>query len=375
MKSTHRALSSTFAASLMLFGIFSCDDTGTTDPTTPPTSPTDDPGSSPPRLTDSDLKPVLSGLVVTEPNNLDTVPYARFGTIKVYWSDIEPLPGLFDFSPIDDVLEAHPDVAFRLRLHAGRDTPAWLSLLTGGCTRTNPLIEQGGSGCVSRFWTEGYQERYAVLMATMASRYDDNPQIVEVVNSACSTIFAEPFILGADDESVEGLWDAGLRKENHQQCLERTTADMMNVFDHTRVSIAAHTRWQYLEASESDADVGVRAASWEDERDLLNEMRDQYGGQLVIEEHGLGPDDNVCPTPGEPAETASTLYCYMAGLAGTDTPHGWQFTLKGQSMSDAAWAGVEMGACWLEFAAFGELDADERSQVHEALVDNCQFND
>ncbi|WP_281271701.1 hypothetical protein [Nocardioides immobilis] len=40
-------------------------------------------------------------------------------------------------------------------------------------------------------------------------------------------------------------------------------------------------------------------------------------------------------------------------------------------MSDAAWAGIDMGACYLEYAAFQQLSEDERRQVHDALVGNC----
>ena len=44
-------------------------------------------------------------------------------------------------------------------------------------------------------------------------------------------------------------------------------------------------------------------------------------------------------------------------------------------MSDAAWAGVRMGACYLEYAAFQQLSDDERRSLHDALLANCTAGD
>ena len=104
-----------------------------------------------------------------------------------------------------------------------------------------------------------------------------------------------------------------------------------------RVSIAGHTAWQYLVKGTHD---GARQASWPAERALLNDLVTAYGSHLVLEDHGLGPDDTVCRTPGQPRQTASTWYCYLAGLHDSPVAYGWQFTLNGGSMAAAADAGV-----------------------------------
>ena len=89
---------------------------------------------------------------------------------------------------------------------------------------------------------------------------------------------------------------------------------------------------------------------------MLNELSSAYGSRLVLDDHGLGPDDAVCPAPGQSRETATSWYCYMSGLHTGTSTYGWQFTLNGGSMAVAADAGVSMGACFLEFAAFQALD-------------------
>jgi hypothetical protein len=117
---------------------------------------------------------------------------------------------------------------------------------------------------------------------------------------------------------------------------------------------------------------GMYGASWEEERRVPNELTTRYGRRLDLEDHGLGPDDQVCPTPGEYLQTASSWYCYLSGLHSLPAAYGWQFTLNGGSMAEAADAGVGMGACFLEFADFQSLDQAKRRQVHDDLVANCE---
>lgn len=316
-----------------------------------------------PTLTDEPppLKPALAGLVVVEPRALATVPYADFGTITTTWKEVEPARGSFDFDAIDSILEEHPDVRFRLRIRTGRDAPYWLKQATDGCITVHPSTANGATGCVAKFWHPRFLQHYTGLMEEVARRYEDDAQVVDVANSACSTAYAEPFILGVDAASLVLLEEAGLTTPKHEDCITGSTDAMMTSFERTRISLAGHGTWEM-----------TRDSSWVAERDLLNRLRARYPYRLVLEDHGLGPDDEVCPAPGEPAGTAESWHCYLAGLAPEDTPHGWQLTLNDGSMSDAVWAGVRMGACYLEYAAFQQLSEDERREVHDALLANCE---
>jgi|GEM_PF-2875447 len=318
------------------------------------------------------LKPALRGLVVTQPRSLATVPYAEFGSLRLPWNSIEKAPGVFDFSSIDTVLASHHDVRFRLRIMAGIHAPQWVKEASGGCVLIEPNSPNGNTGCAPRFWTDAFHGHYVNLMEAVAARYEDDQQVVEVANSECTTIYSEPFILGADSASIDRLWAAKYTKSGHETCLRRSTEAMMDLFDTTRISIAGHTRWQYIVQTPWNPADGMYAASWEDERTLLNELTNAYGTRIVLEDHGLGPDDPVCPTPGESRETATSWYCYMSGLHDSPAAYGWQFTLNGGSMETAADAGVGMGACYLEFAAFQSLDETKRRTVHDQLLTNCE---
>lgn len=309
-----------------------------------------------------DLKPGLRGLITTDPNYLDSIPYAEFGSVKIRWSAVETSPGVYDFSALDSMLAAHPDVKFRVRFMAGIHAPEWVKTRSGGAIQHDPNGPNGGSGLVPRYWTDAYFADYMAFMRAIADRYEDNPQVVEIPNSLTTTVYAEPFILGADAATIDRYWQAGYTKDKHELGLRKSIAGMMSLFPTTRISLAGHSKWEHIVQ-------GKAASSWPAERDLLNELSATYGSRLVLEDHGLGPDD-AAPS-GQPRETATSWYAYMAGLRSTEQTYGWQFTLNGGPMPTAADMGVAMGACFLEYAAFQALDATKRRQVHDALLANA----
>src|SRR5829696_6516410 len=145
------------------------------------------------------LKEASSGLVLTSPNALRLYPFIEHVTVQsAGWADLEPRPGVYDFSPIDRALQAlqrRPDAKARLRIYAGFRAPRWLDGVAGPCVPIGGGVS-GRSGCAPRFWTAAYLDRFERFMAAVAARYERNPQVTEVINPACSTVFAEPFILG-----------------------------------------------------------------------------------------------------------------------------------------------------------------------------------
>lgn len=311
--------------------------------------------------TADDLKPGLRGLVTTNPAYIPNIPYAEFASTKPRWKDIETAPGVYDFAAVDAMLAAYPSIKFRLRFMAGIHAPDWVKARSGGAIQHDPSTPNGGSGLVPRFWTENFFFDYMAFMRAIADRYEDNPQVVEIPNSLTTTVFAEPFILAADSATIDRYWAAGYRKEKVEQNLRASVDWMMDLFPTTRISLSGHGKWEHIVD-------GKFSASWPDERTVLNELSATYGARLVIEDHGLGPDDTA-GTP-QPRETATRWYDYMAGLRDTEQTYGWQFTLNNGSMATAADMGVAMGACFLEYAAFQALDETKRRQVHDALLAN-----
>ncbi len=307
------------------------------------------------------LKPGLRGLITTDPDYLDNIPYAEYGSRKPTWESCNPAQGIYNWTAIDNMLAAHPNIKFRLRFMAGIKAPQWLKDIVGTVTHV-PDQGNGAPGEVPKYWTDVYFGHFANFMRAAAERYEDSPQVIEVANNYTTTAYAEPFILAADTASITRYWNAGLNRDKHELYLRKSIALMMNLFPTTRISLAGHSKWQYIEN-------GALKTSWELERTILNELSATYGPRLVLEDHGLGPDD-VAPI-GQPRETASSWYAYMAGLHTTEQTYGWQFTLNEGSMPIAADMGVGMGACFLEYAAFQALDVTKRRQVHDALIANA----
>jgi hypothetical protein len=296
------------------------------------------------------LKAASSGLILTRPNALSLYPFIDDMTIQsVDWAQLEPRPGAYDFSAVDQVLRSHPNAKARLRIYAGFRAPRWLDGVSGPCVPISGGVS-GISGCTPRFWTDAYLGRYARFTQALAAHYDPNPQVVGVINAACSTVFAEPFILGigSDRASAQRLAAAGLSEASHRHCIEQSTASMDTAFRRTRIVLDGHTKWQIVTPD------GGRADSWAKERDLLNGLRGRYGGKLVVEDHGLGPTD-MC-SPGQPLSSASSWYCWLASLP---APKGFQFSLRGGSMSAATANGLQMNACFLEFAGFTQIAAQQ----------------
>jgi len=315
------------------------------------------------------LKPALRGLITTDPSWLKNIPYAEFGSLKLRWNTIETAPGVYDFSALDAVLAAHPEIKFRVRFMAGIHAPQWVKDRSGGAVQHVADTVNGGSGMVPRYWTYAFLTDYLAFMGAVADRYESNPQVVEIPNSLTTTVYAEPFILGADAATIDRYWQAGYTKALHEECLRRSVDWMMYMFPTTRISLAGHSKWQYIVQGTGGPGDGKAASSWEDERALLNDLSATYGKRLVLEDHGLGPDDLW--GSGQPRETATSWYAYMAGLRDTEQTYGWQFTLNGGSMEVAADHGVAMGACFLEFAAFSAIPEPKRREVHDALLANA----
>jgi len=322
------------------------------------------PQASPPPPKNTDLKETPAGLYwIGGPER--SFPFIDHAVISGTWETLEPSDDDFSgpgWDQIDAALESFPDYAFRLRMASGQGAPDWVKTMDGGCVGiTHPA--SGTRACVPRFWTEGYLAEYQELMAEIARRYDDEPRILDVVNSACMTIYSEPFIRAGDDEgSNHRLFEAGLNEDTDRYCLERSTRDMAATFEHTRVSLATHLQWQII------ADDGINP-SWEKERALLETLRADLGDQLIVQNNGLGGDEGCA----EGQDSASDMWCWMEEAAppkGMQTEGDQKLELDGFTVIDAIVRGTELGACFVEHNQFGD-DPTVARELDAELKNNC----
>ena len=312
------------------------------------------------------FKPALRGLVVTEPRKLRTVRYAGYASMKLRW-------------------DAHRDPARRLRLlrhrqsarqpppRSGSGCGSWPASTHRNGSRRTPAAASGSrrtpptaAVAARRASGEGRTTRTtASLMRAVARRYEHDWQVVEIPNSQCTTIYAEPFILGADDASVDRLWRAGYTKHRHARCLRRSTRQLMRpVPEDARVArrslqVAVHRRRCRSGIVESRTDAAQQA------RRQVRQALGARGPRPRSRRPGV-------PDPRAAAADRRQLVLLHGGPAQVTRAYGWQFTLNGGAMTDAADAGVAMGACFLEYAAFDALSPTKRRRVHDALRANCR---
>ncbi len=339
-----------------------------TRPTPPATAP---PAPSPAWHPGEGLKPVGAGLYYTDQPQpgFRSIDHAVVGGA---WADFEPRPGDFSgpgWDRIAAALRNWPRYKFRIRILAGREAPDWVKQISGGCVEMESPTSQIPS-CVPRFWTPAFLRAYQGLMEEVARRYDREPRILDVVNSACTTTWAEPFILTGYNRTANlALWSAGLNPASDRYCLERSMQIMDRAFRWTRISLATHTAWQ-LVVGPGVAPSGVRP-SWPRERALLNQMRSRYGAKLLVQNNGLGGDEG-CQRE-QPLRTAGSMWCWLASLPppkGFQTEGDSMLTARGFSVEDAVHRAIAMGSCFVEHDQFGDKPATA-ADLDQQLKANC----
>jgi hypothetical protein len=322
-------------------------------------------------VTKGGLKPMGVGLYyLGEPRQ--RLPFIDHAVVGGGWADFEPRPGDFSgpgWERVDAALRDYPTYKFRLRIMAGREAPEWVKQLSGGCV---PVVQPHNQirSCVPRFWTDAYLRAYQRLMAEVARRYDAEPRVLDVVNAACTTTWAEPFIRsGANRSSNLMLWEAGLNERSDRHCFERSMQTMDRSFRSTRISLATHTKWQLIVGPGAER-VGMRP-SWPKERELLNELRAQYGAKLVIQNNGLGGSEGC--TGRESLTDATSMWCWLAALPppkGFQTEGDRRLASKGFTVDHAIRRAVSMRGCFVEHNQFGD-DAGLAADLDRRLKANC----
>jgi hypothetical protein len=308
------------------------------------------------------LKPMAAGLYIRDHPSASQ-PFIDHVFVEIGWDQLEPSRGNFTgpgWQQIDSLITKYPAVKLRLRIEAGGSAPTWLNAVSGQCI-TVTSQHSGKTACVPRFWQDSYLAEYHTLMQAIAHRYDNTPQVLDVVDSACTTFTAEPFILGGRDTGAK-LYAAGLTKAGFAHCLDSSMAAHAELFQHTRVSLATHQNWQVATASGVEHD-------WPSERDLLQKYRRLYGAKVLYQNNGLA--DQTCTTTPSP-DTATDLYCYLKAI---NPPKGFQQGC-GKKVAACDQASVVqhalgLGGCFIEHADWNSLGAQAES-FDQRLKANCK---
>jgi hypothetical protein len=173
----------------------------------------------------NDLSPILA-----EPGVFQGV------VINIGWDALQPTPTTLDTSTIDTALAAvaaynakYPStpLGVRLNVEASLLAPGWVKTMDGPAVVT--LDQPNGSApptifTIGRFWNMDYQLAWANLQTQLAAKYDSNPLINEVSNTACSSVTDEPFVILASSLAIANMHAAGFTDAKYLACLENSPA-------------------------------------------------------------------------------------------------------------------------------------------------------
>ena len=275
----------------------------------------------------AELKPACRGLMIREYHPPEKPwPFIDSVVVQLGWDELETAAEKFDGPGWATIEQARkvPSLKIRLRILCGIHAPSFVKQLGGpglsdpehgtDCSQTGGIAvwnrHDSRSGSIPRFWLPEVLDRYERLMTEVAHRYEDTPEICEVVASGAMTVYAEPFYRAhTDTGSNERLFKAGLNFEKDKAAHERVIRIHAKLFQKTRTSLAINA-WDIIDASASH-----QRSNFKPVFEFANWARQLMGQRLVLQNNGTGTDANWH------GASDSGLFPYLRSIGG---PKGFQ---------------------------------------------------
>jgi len=342
---------------------------------------------------DVSLKPICQGVM---PENYTGGPPAADSfivdsVVELKWKDLQvadadagnAFPSAA-WQPLDNALADANVHGVRLRVMAGIDSPPFVKSLGGyavsGTYNGTPIDcsaggiavvdpQNGASGCVPAFWTTPVLDVYGQLLAHMATSYGSNPKFREVADSACMTVYAEPFVRGhGEPGTVARLYQAGFDITKDQAC-ESAVVTMFQglapAFAGTRLSLALNP-WDEVLTD------GGFTTSWNATYNFVTSQRRILGPLLALQINHLNPG-YVC-NGGSPSSDEA---CFMGTVEPPKGAQTWAWSRLagtgdgGGALDDSLQRGVALGFDFVEVPPeYTQTDPTALHALHDALVAN-----
>ncbi len=180
-----------------------------------------------------------TGLYLSAPDPVAILhPNARGTLIRVFWSQIEPSKGHFDFSPIqrqlDRVKASKKD--WSLGVVAGPHAPEWLA-----SEATTPTIDFNFRGTtpvrIPPQWDATVQERLRLLAKALAAEYNTDPKLRLVYVPQMSANGIEGHFNGCPKEA---LTRAGFIEDKWVKAVVESATSMAKAFDSKAIAVEVH---------------------------------------------------------------------------------------------------------------------------------------
>lgn len=232
------------------------------------------------------------------------------GYCQVYWKDIEPTKGQFNWSVIDNAITAaqthninngvsnKDGYKVMIRIRTGVYAPDWVKNDpdVGKITWYFKNTTANQTHQLPLFWNDAYQDHYENLMAEAASRYDDNDSLGGVAASMCMTVHSEIMWNRTGRKEVRSTNMTAMRALGTQKrytnnrdyaCLQRQIQIHADNWQNTPTLFGSHLYQVY------DYNTGGKTANYNKTKRLFNECRSntKLGKRCVLGNNSLRHDE------------------------------------------------------------------------------------
>jgi hypothetical protein len=315
--------------------------------------------------------------------------------VRIYWADVEPLPGTFNWAIIDQVFEAaadsQPAKFVVLTFVPGFGTPAWaLGNVAWAMFDREYGAGAGKPGCLPVPWDQAYEMEWRDFLQAVATRYGSNQAFrmidvdgptsvspeISLPDCPCHPSKTEKHGDGAlpptyppaasmpvaINGSDINMWKAlGYTPQLYEQAWSTAFQEYAGIFPKQYVSLALHPGLPVPDAADADS---VR-------QDILA-LGLRYPRRLALEEAGLkasktgsGGKRNVSGYAIVGANCGDLVTGYQLGTASTKTGSS-----EG-SLPDVLQAAVNQHADFVEVYATDVEAATPGSQLEGVLQDDA----
>jgi hypothetical protein len=308
------------------------------------------------------LKPVITGVLDRKgaPEAV-MVPALDGFVVKVDWASLQPTAfgPIASGNAIDDAVKAiralgpGADYHVKLRIEAGLYAPAWAKKLGGG-----PVTFYKGRkiSTFGRFWAPEFGRAYQDLESKLAAKYDDTPEIAEVVIARCTIVDAEPFLRAnrRDVRSMRTLVAAGFTADADEAC-HREEVDAHDVWQRTRSGLTLNP----YDRIQPDGSVVLDEAFTEQ---MMGYCRTVLGARCVLENDSISSPLLAKPYPAMYAAIAALGPPIGYQTASPDRIGDWRQTLLWAASQGANH--VELNTGYPTYGRTQLADARERLKAN-----------
>ncbi|MBW8185088.1 tectonin domain-containing protein [Shewanella nanhaiensis] len=320
------------------------------------------------------IKPYPSGLIMRGKYDGTKCEAPRgnmaAGYCQVYWKDIEPKKGEFNWSVIDNAITAAQNhnsgkgvsnkdgYKVMIRIRTGVYAPDWVKgdSNVGKITWYFKDTSANQTHQLPLFWNSPYQDHYEDLMQEAASRYDDNDSVGGVAASMCMTVHSEIMwnrtgrkeVRSTNMSAMRALGGNRYTNEKDYACLQRQIQIHADNWHNTPTLFGSHLYQEYNYSN------GEKSSNYNKTKQLFDECRNssKLGKRCVLGNNSLRHDEvnndgSINQLLFEVAQAGDPVYFQTNVFKDDAKPFGVN-ELKGAMNNAANWGAfsVEMPMGW-----------------------------